>query len=463
VQVRVPLTGLRMLEAIDRIAGHRFLLLAADQAVTPERAIRSGAFTLPAALKLPLPRQAANFHALVQGAQLMGAECAVDAGGEGVPDLLLLMGPLEGAPGVLVDLAGRVAGVRQDAHAAGVVAAAAASAAQCLSALRQSDHDPQVLLSMYGTLASLDWARADFPHAPWQRALLATWHLWLPSKAAYPKHQALGYLAMQARHYGLAHEASATGIAVCGDNLQDLNTMALCGLHTGDHEAAAQYAAQVLAAAPADATGLAVLAELTKREQLLKAHRWFQPHAPSERALWLQPLASHHADALSLQYRDIDVSMAFQLPASASPDGLLAWIDKATRNPHRLDCVVLHEEWGAIGIVGAGVVEDAGLFSVWIGADHQRHGFGAQAARLLLPMLEAAGIRHLFAAVMPNNRSSLAALAALGYAPMAVSAQPPDNELRFLHLGDAANADTPDARAALARVCAEHAPGLRFE
>jgi len=463
VQVRVPLTGLRMLEAIDRIAGHRFLLLAADQAVTPERAIRSGAFTLPAALKLPLPRQAANFHALVQGAQLMGAECAVDAGGEGVPDLLLLMGPLEGAPGVLVDLAGRVAGVRQDAHAAGVVAAAAASAAQCLSALRQSDHDPQVLLSMYGTLASLDWARADFPLAPWQRALLATWHLWLPSKAAYPKHQALGYLAMQARHYGLAHEASATGIAVCGDNLQDLNTMALCGLHTGDHEAAAQYAAQVLAAAPADATGLAVLAELTKREQLLQAHRWFQPHAPSERALWLQPLASHHADALSLQYRDIDVSMAFQLPASASPDGLLAWIDKATRNPHRLDCVVLHEEWGAIGIVGAGVVEDAGLFSVWIGADHQRHGFGAQAARLLLPMLEAAGIRHLFAAVMPNNRSSLAALAALGYAPMAVSAQPPDNELRFLHLGDAANADTPDARAALARVCAEHAPGLRFE
>jgi len=463
VQVRVPLEGLRMLEAIDRIAGHRFLLLAADRAVSQERAIRAGAFALPAALKLPLPRQAANFHALAQGARLLGAEWSVDAGGEGVPDLLLLMGPLEGAPGVLADLAGRVAGVHQDTHAAGVAAASAASASQCLSALRQSDHDPQVLLSMYGALAALDWARTDFLHAPWQRALEATWRLWLPSRASYPMHQALSYLALQARHYGLAREASATGMAVCGENLQDLSTLALCGLHTGDHEAAAQYASQVLAAVPADPTCLAVRAELAQREQLLQARSWFQPQAASEGALRLQPLAPHHAEALSLQYRDIDVSMAFRLPASASPDGLAAWIDEASRDPHRLDCVVLHEAWGAIGIVGAGVTGDAGVFSFWIGADHQGQGHGVQAARLLLPMLEAAGARQLFAAVRPNNRRSLAALTALGYAPMVIAAQQPDNELRFLHLGDAAEVDTSEAKTALARVCAEHAPGLRFE
>lgn len=465
VQVRVPLEGLRVLEAIDRIAGHRFLLLAADRAVSQERAIRSGVFALPAALKLPLPRQAANFHALAQGARLLGAEWSVDAGGEGVPDLLLLMGPLEGVPGVLADLAKRVAGVRQDAHAAAVAAASAASVSQRLSALRHSDHDPQILLAMYGALASLDWERADFPLAPWQRALEATWRLWLPSRAAYPMHQALSYLALQARHYGLARESSLTGMAVCGENLQDLSTVALCGLHTGDHEAAAQYASQVLAAVPADSTCLAVRAELAQREPLLQAHRWFQPSAALERPLRLQPLAPHHAEALSLQYRDIDVSMAFRLPASASPDGLAVWIDEATRDPHRLDCAVLHEDWGAIGIVGAGIADDACLFSFWIGADHQGQGHGVQAARLLLPMLEAAGVRQLFAAARPNNHRSLAALATLGCEPMAIAARQPDNELRFLRLGDATEAgvDTPDANAALARVCAAHAPGLRFD
>jgi RimJ/RimL family protein N-acetyltransferase len=463
VQVRVPLEGLRMLDAIHRVAGGRFLLLAADRAVSQERAIRSGAFVLPAALTLPLPRQAANFNALVQGAQRLGAEWTADAGGEGVPDLLLVMSPLEAAPGVLANLAGRVAGVRQDAHAAAVAAASAASESLCLSALRQSDHDPQVLLSMYGTLASLDWARADFPLAPWQRALEATWRLWLPSKAAYPMHHALSYLALQARHYGLAREVSLIGMAVCGDNLQDLSTLAVCGLHTGDHDTAAQYASQVLAAVPADPTCLAVRSELAQRERLLQAHRWFLSPAASEGSLRLQPLAPQHAQALWLQYRDVDVSMAFRLPASASPDGLAAWIDEATRHPHRLDCVVLHEDWGAIGIVGAGMADDAGFFSFWIGADRQGQGHGVQAVRLLQPMLEAAGVRQLFAAVRPNNRRSLAALAALGYAPMAVAAQRPDNELRFLRLGDAAEADTPDARTALARVCAEHAPDLRFD
>ncbi len=462
VQVRVPLEGLWMLDLIHRLTAGRFLLLAADQAVSQDREIRSGAVVLPAALTLPPPRQAANFHALGAGAQRLGAEWAVGAGGEGVPDLLLIMGRPEGGRGGLARLAERVAGVRQDTHAAAVVASSSASASQCLSALRQSDHDPQVLLSMYRALTSLDWARADFALAPWQRALEATWRLWLASKAAYPMHQALSYLALQARHYGLAREVSLVGMATCGDNLQDLSTLAVCGLHTGDHESAASHASQVLAAVPADPTCLAVRAELEQRERLLQGHRWFLPAAASQGPLRLQPLAPHHAQALWLQYRDIDVSMAFRLPDSASPDGLAAWIDKATGAPQRLDCVVLHEDWGAIGIVGAGVTDEAGLFSLWIGTDRQGQGHGVQAARLLMPMLEAFGIRQLFAAVKPDNRPSLAALAALGCAPMTIKAQQPDSELRFLRLGDAAEADTPEARAALARVCAAHGPGLHF-
>ncbi|MBW8832087.1 MAG: GNAT family N-acetyltransferase [Burkholderiales bacterium] len=462
MQVRVPLEGLRMLDAIQRVAAGGFLLLAADRAVSQERAIRSGAFALPGSLTLPPQQQAANFHALTHALR-PGAEWTVDAGSDGVPDLLLVMSPPKGTSGVLAKLAGRVAGVLQDTHAAAITAKSAASASQCLSALRQSDHDPQVLLSMYGALASLDWARADFPLGPWQRALEATWGLWLPSKDAYPMHQALSYLALQARHYGLAREVSLIGMAVCGDNLQDLSTLAVCGLHTGDHEAAEQYASQVLASVPADPTCLAVRAELAQREALLQAHHWFLPAEASEGSLRLQPLAPHHAQALWLQYRDIDVSMAFRLPAPASADGLAAWIDGATRDPHRLDCVVVHEDWGVIGIVGIGMTDNAGLFSFWIGADRQGQGHGAQSARLLQPMLEAAGIRQLFALVRPNNRRSLAALAALGYAPMAIAAQQPDNELRFLRLGNAAEADRPDARAALARVCAGHAPGLRFD
>jgi type IV secretory pathway TraG/TraD family ATPase VirD4/RimJ/RimL family protein N-acetyltransferase len=466
VQVRVPLEGLRMLEAIHRAAGGRFLLLAADRAVSQERAVRAGAFKLRATIALPPLQQAANFHALAQGAQRLGAEWSVDAGSDGAPDVLLVMGPLPGAADALADLAGRVAGVRQDAQAAALAAASATSASRCLSALRQSGHDPQVLLSMYGALASLDWEQADFPLAPWQRALEATWRLWLPSRAAYPKHQAIGYLALQARHYGLAREVSVTGMAACGDNLQDLSTVAVCDLHTGDHDAAGQYASQVLAAVPADPTCLAVRAELAKREALMQERRWFLPASASSGPLRLQPLAPHHAHALWLQYRELDVSMMSGLPATAVPDGLAAWIDETSRDPRQLDCVVLHEDFGAIGIVGAGVTGDAGLFSFWIGADHQGQGHGVQAARMLQPMLDAVGVRHLFAMVKPNNRRSLAALAALGYAQMAITARPRDNELRFLRRGDAgraAQADTPDTRAALARVCAGQVPGLRFD
>lgn len=462
LQARLPLEGARILEAIDRVAGRHFLLLAADAAISQECAVRAGAFNLPSALNLPLELQPANYQALIQAARLLGLDAIVEPGGAGVADQLVVTGSRGEQGSALAVVTNPLAGVRQSSGAALALAKSAGSSfQQCLAASQHVDHDPHVLLSMYGALTSLNWTKAGTPLAPWRRALETAWRWYFPARGEHPLHQPLAYLAIQARHYALAREVSMVGLNVCGANVQDLSTLALCDLHAGDHTSAAQHLAQALTISPADPACLAMQKELAQREQWLRDSPGLEPLGVAEGPLRLHPVAPHHAEPLWYQYRDTDLSMAFRAVRLSSLDEMVRWAkENATKN--QLTCAVLHADHGAIGVVGLELVDGNGLLSLWIGASHQRQGLGVLAARRLLSARQVAALPHVFAVVKAQNRASLAAMTALGFNFMPIQAQAPDEDLKFLRLGDAASAADPAALAALAAVCARQAPDLQL-
>ena len=459
--VRLPLAGAAVLEAVDRLSSRRFLLLAADPAVSREQAVRGGAMGLPEALSVPPPPLPANYHALVSLARAMAWEVSVDAGSGGAPDLLLLMGRAADDVAGIRRLAGDLAGIRQNGadllHRGPAVGGR--SAAQCLAELRRSEHDPHVLLAMYDVLASLDWSDNEVPHGAWQRALEQVWRMCLPIAAPHSVHTALAYLGLQVGHFGLAREAVAAGRAVAGDRVQDLHIQALCGLHVGDHDAARQALAraEALAGGDTDATHRQIAVELYRRDQSTGSAAWYDATAAAAAPLRLQPLTAHHAAPLWMQSQGMDLSLALRRPAWTSLDDTAAWIDAVASDPRAVVCVILHEAWGEIGMVGVDLDGDAGMLHFWVAAEHQAQGHGPSAARLLLAMLKSAGLHHVFAAVQPGNRRSLAALARLGFHPLAPASAPGAEDALFLHQGRTPEL-SPEAKEALDRLRLEHAP-----
>lgn len=457
--VRLPLAGAAILEAVDRLSSRRFLLLAADPAVSREQAVRGGAMGLPEALSVAPPPLPANYHALVALARAVGWEVSVDAGSGGAPDLLLLMGRAGDDVAGIRRLAGDLAGIRQNgADLLHRPAPSGRSAAQCLAELRRSEHDPHVLLAMYDALVGLDWSDAEAPHGAWQRALEQVWRLCLPIATGHSVHGALAYLAVQVGHFGLAREAVAAGRAVAGDRIQDLHIEALCGLHVGDHDAARQglARAEALAGGDTDATHRQIAVELYRRAQSLSSAGWYDATAAASGPLRLQPLAAHHAAPLWMQSQGTDLSLALRRPAWTSLDDTAAWIAAVACDPGAVVGVVLHEAWGEIGMVGVDLDGDAGLLYFWVAAEHQAQGHGPSAARLMLAMLKSAGLRHVFAAVQPGNRRSLGALARLGFHPVTRASAPGAEGALVLHQGRTPDL-SPEAKEALDRLRLEHA------
>ena len=457
--LRLPLAGAEVLEAVHRLARGRLLLLAADAAVSREPDVRAGALALPKALAVPPAPLRANYHALVALARKMALEVSLESGGDSAPDLLLIMGPMPGHVGDLTRLADRLAGIRQaSAEAALPQSGGAPSAGQCLAALRRAEHDPHVLLAMYDTLAALDWTDAGLPHRAWHHALEQAWRQALPVAAGHAVHSAVAALAVRMGHFALAREAVGAGRAVAGDQVQDLHLEALCGLHTGDYDAAhrALARAEAVAGGETDATHRQIAVERYRREQALASTAWFDRAGAVAGPLRLQPLAAHHAAALWMQSQGTDLTHALRRANWTSLDDTAAWIGSIIDDERAIFCVVLHEAWGEIGMVGVDTHGDAGWLHFWIAAEHQARGYGPSAARLLLAMLRRAGLRHVFAAVEQTNRRSLGALTRLGFHALDVATLPGGDDTLVLHHGRTSDV-TREVLDALNRQRAEHA------
>lgn len=470
--LRAPIIGSGVIEAVDRLCAKQYLLIAADHAISRGQDVQSGSQSLPAELAVPPPPLRANYHGLLHTACELGAETLIDAGGESVPDLMILLTPIADRRHMLKELCRDLLGIRQLSFVPGLNDGdGSVTWTRCLAVARQAEYDPHVLLTMYEQLSGLDWLHVELPLGAWHHVLEQAWRLCLPVSGGRSPHTALAYLAWQTGHLGLAREATHVGMAVAGPSSQDLHIEALCALQAGDHAAARKSLslAEALAGGDTDATHRKIAMEVYRREQDMGAVSWFDADFACDGPVRLQPLALHHAAALWVQSRSIEMTQTQDsgFPALKAVEDLLAWIEALRADPRSLACVVLHEDWGEIGTVRLDVDADAGLLHFWLGAEHQGQGHGPRSARMLVAIARAAGVQHLFAAAGPTNHRALGALSRAGFVPFAKPVEAPARSAAdapsYFRFEDAVGTTDVDADQALSRLLVALSAAVRVD
>lgn len=439
--LNLPHAGLDALGRLAQATGGHYLMLAADVGAADLRDIQAGALVPPNHWRDGCSAMPVNFHALAWAQP--HARVAHCRSGGGALLQVALAGDARGAQFEHV-----LAPVRDGAdHALQLREQAAwfgddAPAPVWLSHLRQCAYDPHAVMEH-----PLGGSMPERPEAvardAWREALERAWQLAQDEPAAEPG-IAVG---MRAAHLGL------WGLAVrvlrpWARRLSPLalNYLALAELHTGD---------AALAATRLPATD--VRADAPWHEHLL-AHRedcarlaWYDPTIADEGSLHLEPLAIHHAPAWLEQYRDPHIGVMTRLPELGTLAEAGAWIAEQRADPSRACFAVVDREHGFVGSACYQRAGDSGYFHFWIGLDHQNRGLGRRAGQLLKRQARRAGVACLYTSAYRDNPRSQAALAALGFAPLSVRAQAPDEDLLFFALALAPGA-RPGAHG-LRRLC----------
>ncbi|WP_136417583.1 GNAT family N-acetyltransferase [Herbaspirillum sp. ST 5-3] len=425
--ISLPSGALNLLDEVERIAGNRFLLLCSDRAVVDEREIRLGVFAPPSFVTVPAPPPLVNYHAIALHLRAAGASVwqekvpdsdscfcialrddnSSDESGDDHSDstdtLSRLQAPLAEVHG---DDAQRLA---EFARKSGK------SLPNCLSLLKQADHDPQILGKIYPVLETDDWKLTTTTREHWQAALARTWSQYLPQADDEKFFKKMVFLARKVSHYGLARMVSQRGADYCGRTDENLCRLAECELQIGRTEAAAALVREVLEQSPDHEAATALMTTITTRLQTEQSLDWYVSDQAQTGALHLEPLGSHHADQYYYQYRDPQIGVMAMLPKLKSLEEAKDWINQTVSTPTSMSCAVMHEDWGLVGFVCMQRASDDGFLSFWVGADHQGHGYGVAAVKAFLDMLRGSGVEEVFASSFRNNPRALRALNSMGF------------------------------------------------
>ena len=432
--VLVPSGALACLEAVARLSAGRYMLLSTDAAVLDERAIRLGAFSAPTVMPLPASALPVNYHGLAfhlraAGAKLWQEKVAdsetafcVALRDDLKPELLATL------PELLMPLTA-IHGQEYTRPNASL------SLAEALARLQHAHYDPQLLRQLFPALLNAKWQLNANELEQWQQALVRAWNLYLPQTWDTGFYRKVAWMALQVNHFGLAREATQTGLALFGDDADDLYQLALCEVETGNSAMAIGHLRQALAQQPGKPACSNLLAELETRLQQQQALIWFRPALAKTGALRLEPLALHHAPQLFYQYRDPQIAAMTSLPKLDTLADARDFIAVQLAHRSRFNCAVMHESWGFAGVVSLQCAGNAAYFHFWIGADHQGRGYGVAAAKTLLEMAGTSGIESVYTSSFADNLRSRKALAACGFRQMDCRALAPNEELLFFHLG----------------------------
>lgn len=421
--ISLPSGALNLLDDVERIAGNNFFLLSTDCALADEREIQLGAFAPPSFVKLPAPPLLVNYHAIALHLRAAGASvwqekvpdsdscfCIAlrddnrsDSNSDSNDTLSRLQAPLAEVHG---DDAQRLA---EFARKPGK------PLPNCLSLLKQADHDPQILGRIYPVLEADEWKLSTTTREQWQGALARTWSQYLPQADDEVFYQKMVFLARKVSHYGLARRVSQSGVDYCGRTTENLCRLAECEIQIGHTEAAAMLIREVLEQSPQNQTAAALLTTTNTRLQVEQSLDWYRSDQAQTGPLRLEPLGSQHAEQYHFQYRDAQIGVMAMLPKLKTLDETRSWIDQTVSSMTSMSCAIMHEDWGLVGYVCVQRADDDGFLSFWVGTDHQGHGHGVAAAKAFLDMLRNCGVEEVFASSFRNNPRALRALNAIGF------------------------------------------------
>jgi RimJ/RimL family protein N-acetyltransferase len=188
---------------------------------------------------------------------------------------------------------------------------------------------------------------------------------------------------------------------------------------------------------------------------------WYDATLARDGELCLEPLALHHAPAWLEQYRDPHIGIMTRLPDMTTLEDVQAWIAEQRADGSRAYFAVVDRAHGFVGGACYQRAGETGYFHFWIGSGQQNRGLGRRAGRLLQGQARRAGLACLYTSAYQDNPRSRAALAALGFMPLAVRALPPDDD--FLFFAAPLRPGHVPARDDLARLCRAIDSPLVFE
>lgn len=423
----LPLAALAVFDAIAQCSGGRYLLLGADAAIASEAAVR----TRSAAGDL-------NLHAVLLDRAWAGAVTWCHQPGDAGCAVFLVAGPA-----AYPQPFDAMAAVLEQGHPAQAWALRAAAAAlapeaalQRVPALLRCAGDDPVLLAASMPALVANASIADSLAAAWRAVLPATWRNYRLPPVSDGFYRDVCALAAAAGDWGLAQQVVRTACEHYGAAAHDLQLLAFCASASGGVHAACDLLERAVALASHeshDPAGAALLAAAQRRVDDANAMHGYVAALARDGDLALEPLHADHAPALLHQYRDPGIAAMADLAGLHSVAQARQWI-RAQRLCGGLQAyAVMHARWGFVGAVFLRCSGGAGYFYFWTGSDFQGRGYGPLAAQLLWALARHGGIRHVYTSVYCGNGRSRGALARLGFAPLTIRAQAPDQDLRFVH------------------------------
>lgn len=433
VAFTLPHGAMRLLAELLRVSGGRMLLRASDRGAKDISQIRMGAL---AHIDGQLLR--VNFEALGRWHRANGASVYQSQRDDEGRVLHLALHDIAG--GRLQECLPEVLGLpHPDDHTQLLQALhgqLALSLAQCLAVLHAQAGDPRALAALSPQIAQAAPTLAGTALSQWRQMLACCWAQHYPPRDGAGDTEDLraliATLASQLEDWPLARKALRAMLRTQPRDAASWYGLAQVQARTGGARAA------LLSLRQADVAGAdPALVQQATQALIARTAAWRERPAYSaalarDRQLVLEPLDDRHALAMHHQYRDPQIAAMTRLPAFADVAALRAWITGHAGDRKRLDCAVLHAEYGLVGTIGAHWHGEGAFMHFWIGADHQGKGLAARVVRLMLNLLTVHGMRHVFAAVYPDNYRSLRTLKRLGFAQLPMCALAPENSMMFL-------------------------------
>lgn len=467
--VLLPTDAFAFMNALRRTSAGRYLLLACDVAACSENEIRDGALAPPQPWTSAVSGLPVNYHALAW--QEDQAWCGTRPADEGGPALYAAWGSGAMPPS-------RQAGREMEAILggwspldAGRLAQAAATARDdasfelALALLRASRFDPRVLGAIAGRLQDGMPLRAESRLA-WDAALEHAWQAFLPRAGAEEVEFGIGAAAMALDRWDIARDAFAGALARGGDSLAGHYYLAFSLAPSGRLREALRHARHARAIDPTHAACHALEAELTERMRRRSSFDWYRPECARDGSLSIEPLGPEHACALAAYLATPHIALMANLEALRDEAHALAWIDTETRREGKMNCAIVDERFGFVGIVSLLRSGTSGDFYFWLRADMQGKGMGVRAARCLFSMAQAIGVTDFFTTVYEGNGYSESALARLGFRRLPVR-QEGDANVAYFHraaqrVERSLDLDVADVVRRLLRYCDETGEPLRL-
>ncbi|MEJ8797675.1 GNAT family N-acetyltransferase [Trinickia caryophylli] len=416
--VLLPTEAFTFVKALRQTIAGRYLLLACDVAACSENEIRDGALAPPQPWVSAVSGLPVNYHALAWHED--GAWCGtrrVDEGGlalyaawsrGGMPPSRRASGEMDAilsgwSPFDAGRLARAAATVPDDA-----------SFDMALALLRTSRFDPRVLGAIGGRVQGGMPLRPESRLA-WGTALERAWRAFLPHARAEDVELGIGSAAMALDRWDIARDAFAGALARGGEPLAAHYYLAFSLASSGRLQEALHHARRACAIDPNHAACRALEEELSERVRRRSSFDWYRPECARDGSLSIEPLGPEHARALTEYVGPPHIALMANLETLDDEEQALAWIDTETRREAKMNCAIVDERFGFVGIVSLFRAATSGDFYFWLRADLQGKGMGVRAARCLFSMAHAAGVTDFFTTVYEGNGYSERALARLGF------------------------------------------------